>query len=262
MTDVPSSPLVGMIHLGPLPGAANDDRLGIDELTQRAVDDATILAESGYDAILLQNANDHPPTARIGPAALAAYACIAREVRAACSLPIGVSVLKQDVGASFAIANASEAAFVRFKGYVGVEVGPEGMLQGCAADAVRERRSLGLDDVEIWADAVQPTSRPVGAVAVIDLARWCVEFGEADRVIVTADTVATSMELLPALREAIDRPLILGGGTTPADLGSALQAWDGVIIGRYLRGGSLRDPIDRRLAAEVRSSAPSRSNFA
>lgn len=256
MTGIPLRPLVGMIHLPPLPGAANDDGLGIDELTQRAANDATILAEEGYDAILLQNANDHPPTVRIGPAALAAYACVARDVRASCSLPIGVSVLKQDVRASFAIANASQAAFVRFKGYVGVEVGPEGLLQGCAADAMRERRALGLDGVEIWADAVQPTSRPIGAVSVTDLARWCVEFGEADRVIVTADDVATSMELLPALRDAVDRPLILGGGTTPANLGSAMQAWDGVIIGRYLRGGSLRNPIDRRLAAEIRSSAP------
>lgn len=255
MIGLPPRALVGMVHLLPLPGAANDEGLTIGELVERAVDDATILAEEGYDAILLQNANDHPPTARIGPAALAAYACIAREVAAACSVPIGVSVLKQDVGASFAIARASGSGFVRFKGYVGVEAGPEGLLQGCAADAIRERRVLGLDDVEIWADAVQPTSRPVGSVSVVDLARWCVEFGKADRVIVTADDVGTSMKLLPALRDAIDRPLILGGGAGPVDIGPAMGAWDGVIVGRYLRGGGLRNPIDRRLAAEIRSSA-------
>ncbi|MEO5985741.1 MAG: BtpA/SgcQ family protein [Candidatus Limnocylindria bacterium] len=249
---------MGMIHLAPLPGAANDEGLSTDELVRRAVNDATILAEEGYDAILLQNANDHPPTARIGPAALAAYACVAREVRAACTLPIGISVLKQDVGASFAIARASAAAFIRLKGYVGVEVGPEGLLEGCAADAVRERRVLGLDDVEIWADAIQPTSRPMGSVSVTDLARWCVEFGEADRVIVTADDVAASMELLPTLRSAIDHPLILGGGATPDDIGRATVEWDGVIVGRYLRGGGLGSPIDRRLAAQIRSAAASK----
>lgn len=262
MSDVPLRPLVGMIHLGPLPGAANDEGLATDELVERALGDAAVLGEEGYDAILLQNANDHPPTPRIGPAALASYACVAREVRAASHLPIGISVLKQDVGASFAIARASGAAFVRLKGYVGVEIGPEGLLEGCAADAFRARRTLGLDQVEIWADAVQPTSRPVGSASVSDLARWCVEFGEADRVIVTADDVAASMQLLPVLRDAIDRPLLLGGGATPGDIGRAIREWDGVIVGRYLRRGDLRSPIDRRRAAEIRSSAGVRDGSA
>ncbi len=255
MSRVPPRPLVGMIHLAPLPGAANDEGLATDDLVHRALSDTTVLTEEGYDAILLQNANDHPPTASIGPAALAAYACVAREVRSATALPVGVSVLKRDVAASFAIARASGADFVRLKSYVGVEIGPEGLLEGCAAEAVRERRILGLDRVEIWADAVQPTSRPAQEVSAVDLARWSVEFGEADRVIVTGDTLAASMELLPALRKVVARPLVLGGGVAPQSIGRAMQEWSGVIVGRYLRGGDLRAPIDRRRAAEIRASA-------
>lgn len=259
MTSVmPDRPLVGMVHLGPLPGAPNYDGESIDMLIERAAHDAQLLIDGGLDAILLQNANDHPPSRLISAPSIAAYACIARHVRNMTALPLGLSVLKSDVAASFGIAAAASANFVRLKSYVGSEIGPEGVLDACAAEAVRTRRQLGLTGVEIWADALQPTSRPMSPLGPLDLVRWCFEFGEADRVIITGDTLEQSSEILHNVRSVVDGPLILGGGVGPSTISAALAEWDGVIVGRYLRGGDLRAPISAERVAELQERTRSR----
>ncbi|MDQ3150052.1 MAG: hypothetical protein M3Q38_09045 [Chloroflexota bacterium] len=250
--------VVGMVHLGPLPGAANGEGGSIEGLIERALNDTRLLNEGGFDAILIQNASDHPPTRLIDAASLAAYACIAREVRRTTTLQLGISVLKSDVQATFAIARSAEADFVRLKSYVGSEIGPEGTLEGCAAEAVRTRRTAGLESIEIWADAVQPTSRPAPQVSPLDLVRWSFEFGKADRVIITGDTLGESTVMLHEVRAAVAGPLLLGGGADPETIGAALEDWDGVIVGRYLRGGDLRAPIDPSRVAALRAAAGAR----
>lgn len=247
--------LVGMVHLGPLPGAPNDDGESISGLVDRATNDARMLEEGGFDAILLQNANDHPPTRSISAASLATYACVARAVRAQTTLPLGISVLKSDAEASFAIARAAEANFVRLKGYVGVEIGAEGIIEGCAAAAIRLRRTLGLSQLEIWADAVQPTSRPVTPLTTPDLVGWAFEFGAADRVIITGDSLSQSQAILSEVRNRAAGPLVLGGGVGPNTIADALGEWDAVIVGRYLRGGNLLAPIDPARVSEFREAA-------
>ena len=51
--------LVGMVHLGPLPGAP---RFGgsIQSVLDRAVVDASVLAETGFDAVIVENYGDEP----------------------------------------------------------------------------------------------------------------------------------------------------------------------------------------------------------
>jgi membrane complex biogenesis BtpA family protein len=249
---------VGMIHLPPLPGAPNSDGRSVAEIAEVACEDARRLERGGLDAILLQNANDHPPRAVIPQPTVAAYAVVASAVRVAVNLPIGISVLKSDPDASFAIAVAAGASFVRLKSYVGVEVGAEGLVQGCAAQAVRLRRELGaLDRIEIWADAIQPTSHPLGPSSVAELAAWCVDFGEADRIVLTGSTLDESLAFIEEARTRVSAPIILGGGVNPSTAARALAAADGLIVGRFLRGRSLTGPIDLALVREFMSAARS-----
>lgn len=244
-----------MIHLPPLPGAPNYDGASVSAIADSACSDARLLEEGGIDAVLLQNANDHPPRKRIPTASVAAYAVIAAAVRRITRVSLGISVLKSDPVASFAIARAADAAFVRLKAYVGVEIGAEGLVEGCAAEAVRIRRESCANEVEIWADAIQPTSRPLGVVDVGELASWCVAFGEADRVIVTGPTLDASLALVAEARTRVSVPIVLGGGVDPAHARQAYAAADGVIVGRYLRGHSLSAAIDPARVREFMSAA-------
>lgn len=234
-----------MIHLPTLPGAPNADDRPVAAIADAACADARQLQEGGIDGLLLQNASDHPPRRAVPRTTVAAYAAVAAAVRRVTDLPLGISVLKSDPEASFGIALAADARFVRLKSYVGVEIGAEGMVMGCAAEAVRLRRELGAtDQIEIWADAVQPTSRPLGDVTASELVSWCVAFGKADRVIVTGRSLDESLEIIRDARPLVQTPLIVGGGVEPDRAGDALLAADGVIVGRYLRGGSLTNAID------------------
>lgn len=239
-------PLIGMIHLPSLPGAPNYSGQSIASIAEGAVRDAQLLQEGGIDGLLLQNSNDHPPVKRVPASTVAAYAVIATEVSRFASIPLGINVLKSDPIATIGIATAVGARFVRLKGYVGAEIGAEGLTEGCAAEAIRLRRELsGEATLEIWADALQPTSRTLSGVSAIELARWCVEFGHADRVVITADSLAESLAVIENARRHLSVPLILGGGVDPGTVRRALDGSDGIIAGRYLRAGSLAGPIER-----------------
>lgn len=249
-------PLIGMIHLSPLPGAATYDGRAIRAIIEAAVTDAGALQDGGFDGILIQNSNDHPPVVRVPPATVAAYAAIASAVTQAVDIPLGINVLKSDAAATIGIAKAVDARFVRLKVYVGAEMGAEGLVQGCAAEAIRLRRDLLAErHLEIWADAVQPTGRPVVPISPVDAARWCVEFGHADRVVITGDDLVGSLAIIDEVRRYVSVPLILGGGVEPESAGLALSGSDGLIVGRYLRGGTLDRPVDRLRVAEFREAA-------
>ncbi|HUQ79186.1 MAG TPA: BtpA/SgcQ family protein [Patescibacteria group bacterium] len=248
--------IVGMIHLPSLPGAAQGHDRTMDEIIEFACRDARALADGGMDAILLQNAQDHPPRKTVPSATVAAYAVVAAAVRRATDLPLGISVLKSDPAASLAIALAADARFVRLKSYVGAEVGAEGLVEGCAADTVRIRRELGAErQIEIWADAIQPTSKPLGGASVAELASWCVDFGQADRVIVTGGSLEESIQFVAQARSRVGVPVILGGGAEPANARRALEASDGIIVGRFLRGRSLAGPVFDTLVRAVVDAA-------
>jgi len=242
-------PVIGMIHLPALPGAPNYGGEPVRDIVAFATADARVLEEGGFDGVLLQNTNDRPPSVIAKPPAVAAFTVVAAAVRALLRIPVGINVLKSDAVATLGIASAVDAQFVRLKGYVGAEVGAEGLVQGCAPDAIRARKHLFAEDrIEIWADALQPTSRLWPTLEAAELARWCVEFGLADRVVVTGNNLEESIEVIARARRGSEVRLILGGGTEPATAARALEHADGVIVGRYLRGASLVNPIDPKRA--------------
>lgn len=250
------SPLIGMIHLPPLPGAANYGGRPVPAIAEAAVRDAAALQEGGLDGILIQNSNDHPPLVRVPPATVAAYSVIARDVARMLWVPLGINVLKSDPAATLGIAKAVGARFVRLKVYVGAEIGAEGLVQGCAAEAIRLRRELAAErDLEIWADATQPTGRSMPPITAVEAARWCVEFGHADRVVVTGDDLEGSLAIIDQVRQHVSVPLILGGGVDPGSARHALDGSDGLIVGRYLRGGTLAGPVDQLRVEEFREAA-------
>ena len=252
-------PIVATIDLPPLPGAANYDGTPVSQLAGEALADARVLVAAGVDAILVHNSNDHPPGRLVPKTTVAAYASVARAITDEVGIPVGIGVLKSDPAATLGIAAAVGARFVRLNGYVGAELGAEGLVEGCAREAIQLRRELRVErSVEIWADAIQPTSRPLGAVAVTDLVSWCADFGEADRILVTGDTLDESLRIIAESRRRVSVPLILGGGVAPEAAAAALEGADGIIVGRYLRGGSLQAPIDAaRVATFMRAAGRS-----
>ncbi len=251
--------LAGVLHLPPLPGAANYAGIPVARMVKDAVRDARALAEAGFTHVMVQDAGDLPQPERAAPATIAAISVVGAAVREAIDLPLGVALGHNDGPGAVAVAHAIGAEFVRVKVLTGASVGASGIMPGCAVEVAQTKRLLG-SDVEVWADAHEATS-----VAVAGDLAWAaveaVDFGGADVVVVTRDSgVADALDIIAGLRDRLPSgvPLVVGGRVGTGTIADAIVGSDGAIIGNALRtaDGSRVDAAAAGLfGAALRSAA-------
>lgn len=248
-------PLVAMIHLPALPGAANYDGRPVPEIARQAAVEARQLADAGFDGVMLQNTHDRPARLRVRAGTIAAMSAIAVSVRAAASIELGINVHKNDAEAALAVAVGSAASFVRVKVLVGAVIGVEGLIGGAAESALDTRREYA-SGIEIWADLYELTSWSFAGTSVENLADLATRFGMADRLIVTDPTVDESVAAVARVRSATGVPILVGGRTSAETIRAALTAADGVIVGSCLRHSGRTDmPLDPVSIAAFMSAA-------
>jgi membrane complex biogenesis BtpA family protein len=248
--------LVGVIHLPALPGSP---RSAVDAraCAESAAKDAAVLAAAGYDAIIVENFGDAPFYAgRVPPITIASMTACALAVRAAAPKPrLGINVLRNDGESALAIAVATGAAFVRINVLTGARVTDQGVIEGDAANIARQRRALGADAVEIWADVDVKHSAPLGpprpiAQEVEDTTKRAL----ASAVLVTGEGTGkgVDVEKRAAVKKAAGKaPVLVASGATIATLPALAAHATGVIVGSALRpNGIPGGPIDARLAEE------------
>ena len=239
-------PLVGMIHLLPLPGSpgwGGSMRAVID----RATADALALRLAGFDGLLIENFGDAPfHPRRVPAAAVAALAVAAAEITAESDLPIGINVLRNDAAAALGVAVAVGARFIRCNVHVGGMWTDQGWVEGRAHHTLRLRAVLGAR-VAILADVFVKHAVPPPGLTIADAARDTWERGLADALIVTgaATGVAPEDGRFEAVRAAVPGASIwIGSGLSAGD--ARLARADGAIIGSALqrdgRAGSGVDP--------------------
>ena len=249
--------LVGMLHVAALPGSPFHDGTPLATIERTVVQDARILAQAGFDALLIQNSGDGPPGRDGDMATVAQLAVLGRAAVDASDLPIGVNVLKNGVETAFSVAVAIGASFVRIKVYVGAVVGAEGIVEGRAMDALAIRRRLGLDAVTILADVHDRTSRVLGDTPLLELADWATRHGHAGGLVVTGRSEDETVQMLRDLRASgMGVPLVVGGGSRPDNVGQLLSLADGIIVGGWLRSEpSFLAPISPDRAAAFVAAA-------
>jgi len=256
--------LVGMVHLGALPGTPHAAE-GLDQIVARAVFEACLLAEGGFDALLLENMHDAPYLMRdVGPEIVSAMTAAAVAVRAAVDLPVGIQVLAGANRQAVAIAHAAGCGFVRAEGFVFASVADEGLMETAdAGPLLRYRRSIGADDVAILADVKKKHSAHA-ITADVDLAQTVhgAEFFGADGVIVTGTRTgeAVAPNDLARCRSATQLPVVVGSGATPDTLRPLFELADAIIVGSwYKREGSwANEPDPARVAALVAAARAAR----
>lgn len=248
--------LIGMIHVGALPGTPAATR-PLRELIAQAVDEARQYQAAGYDAVMIENMHDRPYLkGAVGPEIVAAMTAVGGAIRRECRLPLGVQVLAGANHAALAVAHACDAAFVRVEGFVFAHVADEGVIEACAAELLRYRRALGAD-VAVFADIKKKHSAHAitADVSLVDTAH-AAEFFLADGVIVTGTSTgrATDPQEVAAVAAAVDLPVLVGSGATPENVAEYAAA-DGVIVGSFVKTGGhwaqALDPV--RVAAFARA---------
>ncbi|MEI8257610.1 MAG: BtpA/SgcQ family protein [Deltaproteobacteria bacterium] len=240
-------PLVGVIHLPALPGAPRHTQT-MDALVEGAVRDAALLAEAGFDAVLIENFGDVPfYRDAVPPETIAAMAVIGDAVRRTSGLPLGINVLRNDAISALGIAVATQARFVRVNVIVGARVTDQGIIQSDAARVARVRTALGAQNVALLADVDVKHSAAIAPIRVDDEAIEAHERSLADVIVVTGARTGlpTERDTLLAVKSSTGAPVWLGSGVTSESLAQWLEVADGVIVGSALRGnGRAGGPID------------------
>jgi len=238
--------LFGMVHLRALPGAPLFEG-SLDAVIEAALADARALAGGGADGFVVENFGDRPFGKKAGAETIAAMTRVIAELARAATLPFGVNVLRNDAGAALAIAAATGAAFIRVNVHAGVYVADQGILEGEAAETMRQRASL-CPHVFVFADHLVKHAAPLVPVDEIQSGRDLRFRALADAIVVSgAETGAPAdPERLRRLREALpEAPLLVGSGLTPENAARFADA-DAAIAGTGIkRDGAVEAPVER-----------------
>ncbi len=240
-------PVIGMIHLRPLPGSAAYRGGGSGPALEVALADGHLLDEAGVDAILIQNTGDLPATSDGGPETIAYMAAIGTVLRQELKTPLGVNILANGTESALAVAAAIGAAFVRIKVFVGAVVGIGGLIQGSAQRAQDFMGRIGARHIEIAADVYDRTSRPLGDMPIEDVAHYASFHGSANALVVTGGSVDESLDRLRRVKATVKSlPVYAGGGTTQDNVRQFLAVCDGVIVGNAVKvGPEFQGCVDR-----------------
>jgi membrane complex biogenesis BtpA family protein len=240
--------LVGMLHLGALPGTPSASH-SVETLIRLALTDARIYQDAGFTALAIENMHDRPYLkGGVGPEITAAMTALAREVKRDTGLALGIQVLAGANREALAIAHASGADFVRVEGFVYAHVADEGVIESCAGELLRYRRAIGAERVLIFADIKKKhAAHAITAdVTLVETAK-AAEFFLADGVIVTGPTTGepASSDEVRHVVQAVRGPVLVGSGVTPANLARFSTA-HGFIVGSSVKqGGVWCNPLDR-----------------
>ena len=250
--------LIGMVHLGPLPGSPGF-RGDLDATLAAALRDGHRLADAGFDAILVENFGDAPFFADDTPkVTIAAMARIAAAVSEATDLPIGVNVLRNDALGAVAVAAASGAAFIRVNVLSGMMNTDQGPIVGRAAEVARLRSAIA-PGLQVLADVFVKHAVPPAGLTIEQAARDLWERGGAHGIVVSGSGTGHGIDpdRLEAVAAAIpDAPLYAGSGVDESTVRGLLKVCAGVIVGTSIKEeGATTAPVDPQRAAALVAAA-------
>lgn len=250
-------PIIGMIHLAPLPGAPRYDGQPVEEIYAAGVADALAMSEAGIDGIIVENAFDLPfarPEA-IGPETVAALSAACLRVREAVDLPIGITCVANGVIPALAIAKAVGARFIRANQWVNAYVANEGFINGPAGEALRYRSAIGAQQVRVFADVhVKFGAHAITGDRTISEQARDAEFFDADLLIASGQRTGspTDASEVRAIRAGTSLPVIVGSGLDVHNAAELLSVADGAIVGSSLKvGGKWWNPVDPIVTKEL-----------
>lgn len=252
-------PVIGVVHLSPLPGApgSDDDRRAVRE---QAIANAAALDEGGVDGLIVENFGDAPffPD-EVPPHVVAEMTALTDAVMDAVDVPVGVNVLRNDANAALSVAAATRADFARVNVHVGAAVTDQGVIEGRAHETLRLRNRIAAD-VAICADVGVKHATTLGDRDLAVEASDAVGRGLADAVIVSGDRTGdrTALEDVRQVTEAVgdEVPVLVGSGVTAASVAGVLDVADGAIVGTALKeDGVTTNPVDEERVRELVDAA-------
>lgn len=229
-----TKPVIGMVHIGALPGSPLFDP-AID-LYAAARADLLALQAAGFDAVMFGNENDRPYELQVDTASTATMAALIGQLKPEITVPFGVNVL-WDPMSTIALGAATGAAFVReiFTGSYASDMGP---WTPDAGKAMRYRDRLGRSDMAMLYNVSAEFAHSLDQRPLADRARSAVFSSIPDAVLVSGQITgeAAALSDLEAVKAVLpDTAVMANTGVKHETVVDVLTIADGCIVGSSLK---------------------------
>ena len=229
-------PVIGMVHLPPLPGAVGYTGYGMQQIIDFALRDARTLVEGGVDGLIVENMWDLPFAVGndVPPEAMCAQAVAAAAVVKDVDVPVGINVVHNGGRVCLGIAIASGATFMRVCMLTGAGVWDTGEFDhGCARELLSARKLAQAEHIKLFCDVDKKHSVRFPGIDLATHIEWT-EFYLADAIIISGRMTGDAPSL-DKVREAKGlakgRPILMGSGMTAENVADFFQYADGCIVG-------------------------------
>lgn len=249
-------PIIGMLHLLPLPGSPLYEGGGLGPIIERALLDAEALQAGGVDGLEVENFGDPtyvPDMAR--PELIASLAVVADHVKREVSIPLGICLLA-DPRSGLGVAHAVGARFIRATFFTEASVDVSGLVLPRPHDLLLYRKSLDRS-IKIFADVHIKHSAPLAMRPIGDSALDAKYF-LADAILISGTHTGKEVKLddLQQAKDAVGRfPILLGSGLRADNATQLLKIADGAIAGTSLKkDGVSANPVDVKRVKKLMKS--------
>jgi membrane complex biogenesis BtpA family protein len=249
-----TKPIIGMVHLKPLPGAPRySSSGGMKSIIDMALKDADALVSGGIDALQVENQWDRPfqKSDDIGYETVAAITAVIERLKTRFEVPMGVTVHLNAVEQAIAIAVATGCKWVRAFELANAYISNAGFIEAAGPGAMRYRSFLRADDdVMVFGDfhVKHGSHQILSDRSLLEQAEDVVTaLGDALIVTGLATGKAPDKDDIASLREVVSIPVLIGSGLSYENLDQLLPLADGAIVGSSFKAdGVLANPVDRK----------------
>jgi uncharacterized protein len=251
--------VLGMIHLGTMPGTPFYEEGSYEATLERALADALALYEGGADGCLVQTVDRvYLKEDDTDPARVAGVANIVRAIDKATGpeFQIGVQIMRNALKASLAVAKVCNGSYLRCGALVGATLTASGMVEANPHDVMQYRVTIGARHVKMIAEIESMHFQWFGGKPTAEVARAAKYVG-ADAVSLGSPDEDETLRMIRDVKRAVPgMPVVLAGYTNHANAARMLAEADGAFVGTCLErdgwGGAIDIERVREYVAIVR----------
>ena len=248
-------PVIGMVHLKPLPGAPGYEG-DLEKVYEAALYDLKALIEGGADAVIVENFGDIPYSNEAELITDTAFASLAARLRQECDLPMGINVQFDRYEAEWAIAYTCGYDFIRSEVFAENRMGPNGVFNA-SGPALMRMKARYPRDIAILCDVNVKHTFPA-VEQPLDFTVESIIEGGADALICTGIMTGRSPgieDVIEMKKIAGDFPVIVGSGVSDRTVKEYLEIADGAIVGSYFKkDGNVMAEVDEERVRRLTDS--------
>ncbi len=242
--------IIAMIHVQALPGTPNN-KYSINEIIEKAIQEALIYEKAGVQSIMLENMHDVPYLNKhTGPEIISAMTAVSMEIRKVTKIPLGIQILAAANKEALAVALIAGFQFIRVEGFVFGHLADEGYIDSCAGDLLRYRKMIGADQISVFTDIKKKHSAHTltADVSIAETAK-AAEFFLSDGIIITGSSTGQEADLgeVISVKNKCSLPVLIDSGITNDNIAKYLKYADAFIIGSYFKeDGKWDNPLSEK----------------